>query len=131
MTSCKHRRQALLKALVCVVLAETERRIGEEEAAKEELSSREERPKDLLSELSSSCRTYLPDQLKLAKRSHQTLRPPIAACKLKILREEEGAADCATLQIQVCPLAFKCRAESTCRKSMACGPVMCSQLPLV
>lgn len=86
--------------------AETEWLVKEEEAAKKEKESRKQLPKDVLSELSSTCRTYLPEQIKLAKRTHHVLRLPTAACKLAILCEDDTATDCAVLQIQVCPYAL-------------------------
>ena len=87
------------------MLAETERLIKEEEAARKEENEREQRPRDVLDELSRTCRTYLPDQIKLAKRSHHILKHPSAACKLAILCKEDAPEDQAVLQIQVYPFA--------------------------
>ncbi len=88
------------------MLAENERVMREEEVAMKEKDKRAQRPGDVLAELSSACKTYLPDQIKLAKRCDIFLEHPTAACKLAILCEEETPEDEAALQIQVFPFAI-------------------------
>ena len=76
-----------------------------EEAAMQEKREREQRPRDVLAELSSTCKTFLPDQIQLAKQCRHLLKHPSAACKLAILSDEDAPEDQAALQIQVCLFA--------------------------
>jgi hypothetical protein len=82
------------------LITETELLIKEEEARSNAMRARAKLPDDLLMELSEACGNYPADQLKLAYKACR--KPPIAACKLAILPDEEASKDCATLAIQVC-----------------------------
>ena len=87
---------------VCVLpCAETERLVKDEEEASKAQRERANLPRDLLSELCTACKNYAPDQIKMAQGCHKPLTPPVAACKLAILPEAEGGADCAILAIKV------------------------------
>lgn len=91
-----------------IVIAETRRLLEEEVEAVMQGKLWAEKPNELVSELSETCRSYMPDQIQIAKRAKEFLTPPAAACKLEIIPAYDVAADLAILAIQVCTRCVPC-----------------------